>query len=308
MSSALPVAHPARLSTPVVLAICFTLLCWATAFVVIRGVGAQFGGGALALGRLTVGAIVLALLVIGRRWLRPTWREWLLILSFGVAWFAGYNVALNIAEHTLDAGTTAMVVNIGPLLIAIGAGVFLGEGLPRWVVIGAAVAFLGVVLIGIGQGIGGVGDPVGLLWALLAAVTYAIGVLCQKTVLRRLPSGQVTFLGCAIGVIACLPFAPELVSDLAQAPLPSILGVIYLGVFPTALAFSTWGYVLSRMPASQLGVTTYVVPPLVVLFGFLAFGEVPAVLAVIGGVVCLIGVALSRRRSAVIQPAGNLQE
>lgn len=291
-----------------ILAICFTLLCWATAFIVIRGVGPDFGGGALALGRLSVGAIALGLLVIGRRWVRPTWREWVLILSFGIAWFAVYNVALNIAEHTLDAGTTAMVVNIGPLLIAIGGGVILAEGIPRWLVIGAGVAFAGVVLIGIGQGVSGFGDPIGLLWALLAAITYAIGVLCQKVVLRRVPSGQVTFLGCAIGTVACLPFAPELVSNLVDAPLPSILGMIYLGVFPTALAFSTWGYVLTRMPASQLGVTTYIVPPLVVLFGFLVFGEVPAALAVIGGVVCLIGVALSRRRSAVIQPAGNLQE
>jgi drug/metabolite transporter (DMT)-like permease len=301
-------AEQRRLSTPVLLAIAFTLLCWATAFIVIRGVSQDFGGGALALGRLAVGAVVLAVLVVGRRWVRPTGREWLLILSFGIAWFAAYNVALNIAEQTLDAGTTAMVVNIGPLLIAIGAGLFLGEGFPRWLVIGAAVAFVGVVLIGVAQGLSGIGDPVGLLWALLAAVTYAIGVLCQKTVLRRVPSGQVTFLGCAIGAVACLPFAPELVTNLVDAPLTSIIGVVYLGVFPTALAFSTWGYVLTRMPASQLGVTTYIVPPLVVLFSFLVFGEVPAVLAVIGGAVCLVGVALSRRTSVVIQPAQNLQE
>jgi len=283
----------------VIVAIVVTVLAWASAFLVIRGVAPHFSGGALALARLTVGAVILGLLMIGRRWVRMSAREWLLVIVFGVAWFGAYNVTLNLAEHTLDAGTTAMVVNIGPILIALGAGLFLGEGIPRWLAIGAGVAFLGVVLIGISTGVSGLGDPLGLLWALVAAVTYAIGVLCQKPALKRLPARQVTFLGAVIGALACSPFAGQLVHDLSRAPVASILGAVYLGAVPTALAFSTWAYALSRMPAGQLGVTTYVVPTIVVIFAFLFFGEIPGVLAIVGGVVCLVGVALSRRRPRV---------
>lgn len=282
-----------------IVAIVVTVLAWASAFLVIRGVAPHFSGGALALARLTVGAVILGLLMIGRRWVRMSAREWLLVIVFGVAWFGAYNVTLNLAEHTLDAGTTAMVVNIGPILIALGAGLFLGEGIPRWLAIGAGVAFLGVVLIGISTGVSGLGDPLGLLWALVAAVTYAIGVLCQKPALKRLPARQVTFLGAVIGALACSPFAGQLVHDLSRAPVASILGAVYLGAVPTALAFSTWAYALSRMPAGQLGVTTYVVPTIVVIFAFLFFGEIPGVLAIVGGVVCLVGVALSRRRPRV---------
>ena len=72
--------------------------------------------------------------------------------------------------------------------------------------------------------------------------------------------------------------------------------MVYLGVVPTALAFSSWAYALSRMDAGRLGVTTYLVPPLVIGLGWLLLGEVPPVLAVVGGAVCLAGVALSRRR------------
>ena len=50
---------------------------------------------------------------------------------YGVAWFGAYNVALNLAEHTLDAGTTAMIVNIGPILIALGAGAVPRRGHPE---------------------------------------------------------------------------------------------------------------------------------------------------------------------------------
>jgi len=294
-----PARPAARLSTGVLVAIVVTVLAWASAFLVIRGVAPHFSGGALALGRLLVGAVLLSVLVIGRRWVRPTRGEWGLLLVFGIAWFGAYNVALNTAEQTLDAGTSAMIVNIGPILIALGAGIFLGEGIPRWLVIGASVAFAGVVLIGFGMGASGFSDITGMLWALLAAVTYAIGVLCQKQALRRIPAAQVTWVGCVIGVIACVPFAWQLVPELAEAPATSILGMVYLGAVPTALAFSTWAYALSRMPAGQLGVTTYVVPAIVIVFGLVFFGEVPGVLAIGGGVLALIGVALSRHRPAV---------
>lgn len=296
------------LTPAVTVAIVVTVLAWASAFIVIRGTAPYFSGGALALGRLAVGAALLSLLLIGRKWVAPTRTEWLLIAGFGVVWFGGYNIALNIAEKTLDAGTTAMIVNIGPILIALGAGVFLREGIPKWLAIGAGIAFLGVVLIGVGtsggDGSGGGSgvDGTGVLWALVAAVTYAAGVLMQKPALKRLPAAQVTWLGCVIGLVACLPFAGQLVDALQTAPPEAIAGAVYLGAVPTALAFSTWAYALSRMPAGQLGVTTYIVPPLAIVLGLIVFGEIPAVTAIIGGAICLVGVAVSRRRPAVLSP------
>src|SRR6185312_11361617 len=300
MTTAPPRPRLRTIGPGVIVAIVVTVLAWASAFLVIRGVAPHFSGGALALGRLLVGAVLLSVVLIGRRWVRPSRGEWLLVLVFGIAWFGAYNVALNTAEQTLDAGTSAMIVNIGPILIALGAGLFLGEGIPRWLAIGAGVAFLGVLLIGVGTSlVSGEGrpiDPIGVLWCLAAAITYAIGVLAQKPMAGRLPAGQVTLIGCVIGAIACLPFAGQLTTSLGTAPLGAWLGILYLGVVPTALAFTTWGYALGRMPAGQLGVTTYIVPPLAIIMGLIFFAEVPAPLAIIGGIICLTGVALSRRK------------
>lgn len=282
-------------------AIVFTVLAWASAFIVIRGAHPFYDPGALALGRLLVGSAALALIFAGRRWVMPSGREWLLVATYGIAWFGAYNLALNTAETTLDAGTTAMIVNIGPILIGVGGALVLREGMSRWLAAGFVVAFVGVLLIGLSSG-ADFGDGAGVLWSVVAAVTYAIGVIAQKPALRRLPSGQLTLMGCVIGMLTMLPFAGRLVADVAAAPVAANLGVLYLGVVPTALAFTTWGYALQRMPASRLGISTYVVPPLAILLGFLVFGEVPAQLALVGGVVCLIGVAISRRRTRVVAP------
>jgi drug/metabolite transporter (DMT)-like permease len=255
---------------------------------------------------LLVGVVFLSVMMIGRKWVKPTGSEWLLIAGYGALWLGAYNVTLTIAEQTLDAGTAAMLVNIAPILIAVGAGVLLREGIPKWLAIGGGIAVIGVILIGMGSGGTEFTDGSGMFWCLLAAVLYAAGVLCQKPALRRLPSAQITWLGCVVGVVFCLPFTGDLIAELHTAPLGSILGVAYLGAVPTAIAFSTWSYALARIPAGQLGISTYIVAPLTIGLGFLVFREVPTLLAIIGGAVCLVGVAVAQRRSGTKRDSEHL--
>jgi drug/metabolite transporter (DMT)-like permease len=282
----------------VYLAIGVTILAWASAFIVVRSTAPHFTPGALALARLIVGSVLLTPLLLRHRWVAPTRREWLLLIGFGALWFGGYSIVLNLAEQTLDAGTTAMIVNIAPIMIALGAGVLLGEGLPKWLLIGTGVAFVGVVLIGLGSGGSVVGAGIGVLWALVAALTYTAGVLFQKPVLGRLPNAQVVWIGAVIGMLVCTPFTGELIAGVQTAPVEGLLGAVWLGAVPTALGYTTWSYALARMPAGQLGVSTYIVPPVTIVLSLILFAEVPAALAIVGGVVALVGVALSRRRPA----------
>jgi drug/metabolite transporter (DMT)-like permease len=111
---------------------------------------------------------------------------------------------------------------------------------------------------------------------------------------------QVTTFGCAIGAIGCLPFAGQLVSEVGKAPLSANLGILYLGLFPTAVAFTTWAYALSRTTATKMGVTTYLVPAVTVLLAWAFLGQVPPWLSLVGGAVCLAGVVVTRSKR---QPA-----
>jgi drug/metabolite transporter (DMT)-like permease len=76
-------------------------------------------------------------------------------------------------------------------------------------------------------------------------------------------------------------------------------------VFPTAIAFTTYAYALTHMSASSLGVTTYLVPPITVLMAWLLLDETPPPLAYVGGALCLVGVALARRRPRAPQAKGS---
>ena len=289
------VARPAPVSSAALLAVVVTVLAWASAFVAIRAVGAHYEPGPLALGRLLVGTLALGVSVlVSRRWVRPNRREWLLIAVAGVAWFAAYNVALNAAEQRVDAGTTAMLVNVGPILIALFAGLLLGEGFPRWLVIGALVAFSGAVLVG---------------WPRRRGTSDLWGACSAWSRPSRTPSGCWRRSPLCAGSRAAghvpvlrdrrrrLPAVHAgLVREVAAAPVAATGWLVYLGVVPTALAFSTWAYALARMDAGRLGVSTYAVPPITIALGAVLLGEVPPLLAVVGGVICLVGVGLSRRR------------
>ncbi|MER7835926.1 DMT family transporter [Streptomyces sp. NPDC096040] len=284
------------------LAAVVTVVLWASAFVAIRSAGDSYSPGALALGRLFSGSVALGLLCLLRREGLPPRSAWRGIGISGVLWFGFYMVALNWGEQQVDAGTAALVVNVGPLLIALLGARLLGDPMPPRLLAGMAVSFAGAVTVGLSMAGGGGSSVLGVVLCLLAAVAYAAGVVSQKPALARASALQATTYGCLVGTVACLPFAGQLVHQVAGAPLSATLDMVYLGVFPTALAFTTWAYALARTTASRMGATTYAVPALVVLMSWLALGEVPGPVTLAGGVLCLAGVAVSRSRARTRAP------
>jgi len=289
-----------------VAAVAVTLLFWASAFVAIRHLGEDFTPGALSLGRLIVGSIALGAVAVSRGLPRPSGRDWLGLVVIGVLWFGVYNLALNAGERHVDAGTAAMLIQVSPVLIAVLATVFLGERFTGWLGLGLLLAFAGIVLIALSQP-DGHNDLLGVALCLLAALVYSISLVVQKPLVSRLSALHVTWLACTIGALVCLPFAGQLVDDASRASTSDVWWVIYLGLFPTAIAFTTYAFALRHMTASSLGITTYLVPPLTILMGWLFLGEVPPTMAYAGGALALIGVAVARRkprvRDAEPQPA-----
>jgi drug/metabolite transporter (DMT)-like permease len=293
---------PTRPIRPIlpILAVGTTLVLWASAFVAIRHLGDDFSAGALTLGRQGVAAVALGVFALRSGLPRPTGRQWVSLVVIGVLWFAVYHLALNQGEVWVDAGTAAMLLQVSPVLVAVLAAMFLGERFTVPLVIGLLVAFAGVALIGLsGSGEDGVDSSKMLLGALLcvvAAITYSVSLILQKPLVAKLSAVHVTWLACVIGAAVCLPFTPSLVSEAADAPASSLWWVVYLGVFPTAIAFTTYAYALRHMTASSLGVTTYLVPPLTIVMALVFLGETPPTVAYVGGVLALVGVAITRRR------------
>jgi drug/metabolite transporter (DMT)-like permease len=276
-----------------------TVTLWGSAFVGIRAAGEALSPGSIALGRLVVSSVILGAVALARREHLPARRDLLPIAVYGVLWLAVYSVTLNAAERIVDAGTAAMLINTGPILIAVLAGVFLHEGFPRGLFAGCAVAFAGGVMIGYATSQSGTHAGLGILLCAAAAFAYSVAVVVQKPVLARVSPFRVTWLGVTAATIACLPFAPTLAAEAAKAGAAPIAWTIYLGAFPTALGFATWTFALRRTSAGRMGSMTYLSPVVAILLGWALLREAPPWLAIAGGALCLAGVYVARRRGPI---------
>ena len=288
-------------------AVGFTLVAWSSAFVAIRHLGEDVPPGSLSLGRLIIATAALGVMVLvsvppDRRRL-PNRREWPLIALGGVSWIGVYNVTLNESEQRIDAATAALIVQIGPIIVALLATFFFQERLTRWLLIGLAVGFAGVVIIGRASSSGGNGDVIGVLLSAVAAVTFAIGVISQKKLLGSgMTALEMTFWFYVVGTIACLPWTLELVGVVGDASAADLGWIAYLGIVPSALAFVTWAYALNRSDAGKFAMSTFLVPFITTLMAWMILGEVPPAMAFVGGALCIAGVLLIRRKPRVPEP------
>lgn len=279
-------------------AVSTTLVLWASAFVGIRHLGGTVPPGALSLGRLAVMVLALGILLVRRGRVQvPSRREWPLVLAGGVGWFAIYNLTLNAAERRIDAGTAALIVQVGPILVALLATVFLGERLTRWSITGMLVGFGGVAVIAEASG-ANADDIAGVGLALVAAAGFAVGVLTQKLLLTRLKALDVTFWFTVVGAICCLPWAGQLVHVARTVSASDLAWIGYLGIFPSAVGFVLWAYALSHADAGRFSQSTFLVPFLTALMAWAFLDEVPPALAFVGGLMCIGGVLISRHQVA----------
>lgn len=279
------------------LALVAVMFAWASAFVVIRALGPHVSPVAMAEGRLLVGAAVLAViwalnaLYHGGVRLPRGWTLGL-VLAYGALWFALYTVLVNAAEQHLDAGTTALLVNIAPIIVAVLAGAFLHEGFPPLLALGISISFAGAAVIAF------TGDTrrdgAGVALAVGAALLYGISVVAQKLVLRTVDPLTATALGAITGAAVLLPWAPQLFRELAAAPIGSTVGIVYLGLVPTALAFLLWAYALAHTPAGVTASSSYAVPALSIGLSWAFLGETPTAWGLVGGALALAGVAVAR--------------
>src|SRR3989449_7107972 len=221
--------------------------------------------------RLAIGSVLLGALVLSRPTIRPTRRELALLVLAGVLWFGIYQVVLSEAERRVDAGTASMLVLVAPIFIVALAAAFLKERTTPNLLLGGALAFAGVVVIGFATSSRSA-SLVGVMLCLVAALASAIGMVAEKPVLNRIAALQATWTCCVVGALFCLPYVPHLVREWRVAPTSGIAWLVFLGVFPTSIAFTTWAYALARGSAGRRAGNPPPLPPRSLLICWAGFG------------------------------------
>lgn len=280
---------------PTLLAVGVTLLLWASAFTGIKAGLAAYAPGQLALLRFLFGSAAMTLFARTRGVSLPALSDVPRILALGFCGFTVYHVFLNYGETTVSAGAASLIVAFTPVLTALLAVLFLGERFRVLGWVGVFVSISGVALISLGEGDGFALER-GAAFLLVASVGSSLYSVFQKPLLRRYDAVALTTYGMIAGTLFMVLFLPGLPQAVGRAPLSATLAAAYLGVFPGAIAYSTWNFALSRTPASRLATSLYLSPVLAVVIAWLCLGEIPTALALTGGAVTLGGVILTNTR------------
>jgi drug/metabolite transporter (DMT)-like permease len=275
-----------------VLVICL----WGSVYSALRVALQAIPAGPLAFLRLAIATLVLGLYGLTRGARIPDRSHWPRIAAIGFVGFAAYLVLLNIGQRTVNAGTASFIINTGPAMSALLAVLFLKERLTPAGAFGIVLSLLGIALLISSSGRGWQLEfSAGGLLLLMAAMAQATHFVLQKSALRLLSAYEVTLWSMCVATIVLGPFAMDAATALMHAPKHVTAAVIYLGIFPSAVAHLSWTFVLAHMPASKATSLLMLVSPMAVLIGGLWLGESLSTLAWVGGALALLGVALVQR-------------
>lgn len=264
------------------------VLSWGESWVSIRVAVRHYGPGQLALGRYLVASLVLLPLLIRNR-PRFERRDWLPIFVSGVCGFSLYNLCLNAGEQTISAGAAALIGSTIPVLVTLGAHLFLKQRASKRALWAAGVSLAGVGLLAIG-GKNGVQVSGGALLVLGAAFCAATYQLLQIRLRPRYGALDLTAAGILSGTLALVPFGSGLPGAIQSAPFSSTLHMIFLGAVPGALGYVLWSWVVSQWSVARVMSFLFLVAPCAVLIGWIFLKEQLTPLQLCGGAVALCGV------------------
>ncbi|MGG1663788.1 DMT family transporter [Brevibacillus sp. NRS-1366] len=278
-----------------------SIFLWASAFAGIRVGLEAYSPEHLSLLRFLVGSLFLAILAPFFRVRLPERKDVPAFLALGALGFTVYHTALNYGEQTISAGVASLLVSTTPIFAALLALLFFRErfGIKGW--IGAFVGFLGVALSSLGTG-----EPIhlsgGIFLILLASFSESIYFAFQKPYVEKYGSFAFTAYTIWAGTLFILIFLPGLDTAILQAPPEVTLSVLYLGIFPSVVAYLALAYVTSVVGTSEATSSLYLTPALAFLIAWVWLGEVPSLLTIFGGVVTLGGVLLSTVKAKDAEP------
>lgn len=271
----------------------FTIILWGSAFPIIKIALNDFSAESLSAFRLILATIILLPFVIIKKLPTPELRDIPVIFILGFCGFVIYHTALNFGETLISAGISGILVSTTPIFSSTLAYIFLKEHFSKWNWLSSLVAFIGISIISISKDDYTTINVLGVFIILLASFSESLYFTFQKKYIEKYGFIAFTLYTIMASSPFMLIFIPEIINDIHGATFTSIVSVLYLAIFPTIIPYVLLAYIVKSVGVSDATMSLYLTPIVSLLLSYLLLDELPTTLAIIGGIITLLGVSLS---------------
>lgn len=271
----------------------FTIILWGSAFPMIKIALNDFSAESLSAFRLILATIILLPFVIIKKLPIPELRDIPVIFILGFCGFVIYHTALNFGETLISAGISGILVSTTPIFSSALAYIFLKEHFSKWNWLSSLVAFIGISIISISKDDYTTINVLGVFIILLASFSESLYFTFQKKYIEKYGFIAFTLYTIMASSPFMLIFIPEIINDIHGATFTSIVSVLYLAIFPTIIPYVLLAYIVKSVGVSDATMSLYLTPIVSLLLSYLLLDELPTTLAIIGGLITLLGVSLS---------------
>ncbi|EVF34112.1 DMT family transporter [Staphylococcus aureus] len=271
----------------------FNIILWGSAFPMIKIALNDFSAESLSAFRLILATIILLPFVIIKKLPTPELRDIPVIFILGFCGFVIYHTALNFGETLISAGISGILVSTTPIFSSALAYIFLKEHFSKWNWLSSLVAFIGISIISISKDDYTTINVLGVFIILLASFSESLYFTFQKKYIEKYGFIAFTLYTIMASSPFMLIFIPEIINDIHGATFTSIVSVLYLAIFPTIIPYVLLAYIVKSVGVSDATMSLYLTPIVSLLLSYLLLDELPTTLAIIGGIITLLGVSLS---------------
>ncbi|MGB2783687.1 MAG: DMT family transporter [Atribacterota bacterium] len=250
-----------------------------------------FTAPALTFIRFFFASIFIAMYLVYKKAPLPKFKDVPYFFLMGASGFALYMCIFNLAIKSVSAATAGFFIATSPVITAIMARVLLKEKIGVLGCVSVFISFCGIIIITLWNGILSINT--GTLWLVLAVTLFSFYNILQRKIAGHYSPLIATAYSLVTGTIIMLPFLPEAYSQLIDIPNKYLIISIYLGVFPTGIAYSLWSVALHMATkTSQASNFLFLTPLITTLLEVIILGVLPHASLYIGGILVLAGLVL----------------
>jgi drug/metabolite transporter (DMT)-like permease len=273
-------------------AVWVTVLIWSTTFAALVAALRHFSPQHLLFLRWTLTAVLFAGYAVVTRMRRPDRADLPQIALAGFLGFAAYQMLLVNGQTGVSATMAGFLINMSPIFTTVITSM-LGKESTRWNTwAGLGVCTVGLVVMAQGKGgLGQVGPSAGLV--VLAALSFALYALVARPLLAKYRPLEVTTYALIAGSLPFVVFSPGSMGALTSATPSDLATLLFLAVFPGGIAYVLWSRAVKGLNPGLASRFLYLIPVLGIGVAWIWIGEVPRAVTIVGGLVTLVGVAVS---------------